>query len=543
MSAPSPVRIAPGRSLVRAVLDGPHDPNAPALVVQGKTLTYQELFDHAGRLGRVIARTRAPESANLGAVFSAREQADYTGVLGTLLSGAGYVPLNIAFPAPRNAYMLNASGATTLVVGVGSLEKVSPVLDAAERAITVILPDAEETHLTELTARHPKHRFVGANEINAETPLLTPPAVDEGAVAYLLFTSGTTGTPKGVMVTHTNVLHHLDVMWRRYDIKPVDRFSHAFDLTFDLSVFDMFMPWGRGASVHVIPASEQMAPAKFIKSHELTIWFSVPSVGMMLRGLRLLKPDAFPSLRLALFCGERLTRDVAEAFQAAAPNAIVENLYGPTEATIACTLYQWNKEHSPAACVNGAVPIGVPYDGLSVALVDDKLARTPDGESGELCVRGPQVAAGYLNDPGRTGERFVAMPWDSGPENRWYRTGDIARYDERGDLIHLGRNDDQVKLRGFRVELGEIEAALRDASGTDFAAVVAWPAAAPTHVIGFVARATESLADMNEKLKKRLPDYMVPSEIRQIPDMPLNANGKTDKGALKKMLEQDDGKS
>lgn len=536
---PPLVRVTPGRSLARAVLDNRVEPNSLALVVDHVSLTYSELLATAGRIARVLASAREDRSPRLGAVLASRSVADYVGVLGTLLSGAGYVPLNTKFPAARNALMLSACRATTLVTAKAALSDTYEILeDVTTERITIVVPDGSEEDITAATARHPKHRFVGAHALAAAPPLLDPPAVDEGSIAYVMFTSGTTGTPKGVMLSHANVLHHLDVMWRRYRLQATDRCSQAFDLTFDLSVFDMFVPWGQGASVHVIPASEQMAPSKFINREKLTVWFSVPSVAMMLRGLRLLKPGSLPTLRLSLFCGERLTKDVVEAWQAAAPSSILENLYGPTEATIACTLYRWDRETSPGACSAGSVPIGQPYEGLSAVVVDPTtLERTPFGEPGELCMRGPQLAIGYLDDPVRTAERFVAMPWDHGPENRWYRTGDIARFDERGDLIHLGRNDEQVKLRGFRVELGEIEARLREAAKTDFANVVAWPSNSPTHVVGFIAKSTEPIESIHERLRASLPDYMIPREIHSLEAMPLNSNGKTDKGALRRVLE------
>lgn len=535
-----PQLLSPGRSLGRLVLDARVDPGAIALEVEGAALSYGELRTRAGKIARILLEGRAASSPRLGAVLATRSAPDYVGVLGTLLAGSGYVPLNAKFPAERSAQMLAASRATTLVASSRAADTLRALLVAVPQRLLVVLPDAAD--VAELASTFPQHAFVGAEAVEAVDPLEEAPAVDEAAIAYLMFTSGTTGTPKGVMVTHANVLHHLDVMARRYQVVPGDRFSHAFDLTFDLSVFDLFLPWSCGASVHVIPPSEQMAPARFVREHALTVWFSVPSVAMMLRGLRLLKPGSLPSLRLSLFCGERLTPDVARAWADAAPQSVLENLYGPTEATIACTLYRWDSGLSPAASTGGSVPIGRPYDGHAAAIVDPStLALVEAGEAGELCIRGPQVATGYLDDAARTAERFVSMPWDAGTENRWYRTGDIARVDVRGDLVHLGRNDDQVKLRGFRVELGEIEARLREVAGTDFAGVVAWPPLAPTHVVAFVARSAVAAADILSGIARVLPEYMVPKDVRVLGEMPLNANGKMDKGALRRLLEDADG--
>lgn len=526
-----------GRSLGKVFLDAAAaHPGRLALDAAGRTLTYAELRDLVGRIARVVADAEG-EGPRLAAVLATRSWVDYAGVLGALVGGAGYVPLNAKFPEARTVHMLESSGARALVADATSLETLPSLLASLTRPVAVVLPDVDDP--SALASRFPTHRFVGARALAALDPLVTAPAVDEGEIAYLMFTSGSTGAPKGVMVTHRNVLHHLDVTWARYDIAPTDRMSQTFDLTFDLSVFDIFVALGRGASLHVVPPKQQMAPSKFIVEHELTTWFSVPSVGVMLKRLRMLKPGLFPKLRLSLFCGERLPQEIAEAWQAAAPTSIVDNLYGPTEATIACTWYRWDPEKSASRCVGGGVPIGIGYEAMATAVVDDALALLPHGAKGELCVRGPMVTAGYWKDEAKTQERFVAMPWDSGPQNRWYRTGDVAYVDEHGDLVHCGRNDDQIKIKGYRVELAEIEHALREAARTDFGVVVPWPMSpdGPSGLVGFVAPSAVAERDILALLAARLPDYMVPSELVTITDIPLNANGKVDRKQLARVLE------
>lgn len=512
-------------------------PERVALVVRERAFSYRELGAWAGAIAGVIAPVERTE--RLGAVLASRSGVAYAGVLGTLMAGLGYVPLNPKFPALRTAHMLNASGSRTLVVGSECLRDLGPVLDGAIASLVVVLPDVED--VASLRASHPRHRFVGAAEVTGTSPVSATAGVDGGQLAYLLFTSGSTGAPKGVMVSHGNVRAFLAAMWSRYGIEPTDRFSQSFDLTFDLSAFDLFVAWGRGASVHCIPAESLLAPDEFIRAHELTVWFSVPSVGMMMRKLRRLTPNAFPSVRLALFCGERLPAVVAEDWQRAAPNAIVENLYGPTEVTIACTLYRWHAA-SPAACVDGVVPIGAPYPAMDVAIVDEALARV---ERGELCLCGPQVALGYWQDAPKTAERFVTMPWDPDPGHRWYRTGDLAYRDADGQLIHAGRNDDQVKVRGFRVELPEVEHAIREVAGTSFAVVLPYPAdASGVHgLTAVVASGAQSMLDEDailDGVKARLPEYMVPSRVMFVADLPLNANGKIDKPALLARLREED---
>lgn len=506
-----------------------------ALEVDDRALTYAALLSRAARLAAVMAGVTRTAPL-LGAVFAARSVAAYEGVLGTLLSGAGYVPLNPNLPDARNRHMLGTSGSTTLVVDSECAGRLDETLAGIGRPLCVLMPEHDDVE--PMAARHPMHRFVGSREIDAMPPLEREPSVDVDAIAYLLFTSGSTGIPKGVMVSHRNVLSHLEVMWERYAITEHDRFSQMFELTFDLSVFDLFVSWGRGASLHCVPKSMLVFPDEFIVAKQLTCWFSVPSVAMGLRRYRRLTPGSLASLRLSLFCGERLPAEVAASWQAAAPSSRVENLYGPTEVTIACTHYAWNDGSSPAEVVDGVVPIGRPFAGMSAAIVDDQLRLVAEGEKGELCMRGPQVSPGYWQDEATTCQRYVAMPWHSGPDNRWYRTGDLALVNSRGELVHCGRTDDQVKLRGHRIQLSEVEHALRVASASDLVAVLPFPSdeIGPTALTAVVSGVNTTDRALLAELHRALPSYMVPREIVFLDELPLSVNGKIDKRRLLEIL-------
>ncbi len=382
---------------------------------------------------------------------------------------------------------------------------------------------------------------LGKRELAGFLPLTQLPPVLSGEVAYLLFTSGSTGTPKGVPVTHANVLHFIDVMTARYAIQPEDRFSQTFDQTFDLSVFDLFVAWERGACVYVLQPLELIAPTRFVNRHGLTVWFSVPSVPALMRKKGFLKPGAFPTLRLSLFCGEPLPTASAEAWQEAAPNSVLENLYGPTELTIACLLHRWDAEASPALCVNGMVPIGRPYPGLGALVLDDKLQPVEGEEPGELCVSGPQTVPGYWQDEARTAERFITVPVSPSTALRAYRTGDRVARLKTGDYVYLGRVDHQIKVLGHRVELGEIEAALRRDPAVVEAIAVGWPMEEGTAqgIVAFVSGAGIEPARLLESARSTLPDYMAPREIRIMDTMPLNPNGKIDRNALRDLLGRD----
>jgi amino acid adenylation domain-containing protein len=362
------------------------------------------------------------------------------------------------------------------------------------------------------------------------------PFVDCYSTAYLLFTSGSTGTPKGVAVSQGSVTSYLHYIGQRYVIQPGDRCSQNFDLTFDLSVHDLFSCWDVGATLCPFPEM-YLVPASLVEEKELSVWFSVPSVAMFASKLGLLQPGVFDSLRLSLFCGEALSARLAALWQAAAPRSIVENLYGPTEATIAISHYRWDPTRSSTECVGGIVPIGWIFKGQRHCIVDENLSPVPLGEAGELCVAGSQVAIDYFNDPVRTKEQFVRLR-GSGDVN-WYRTGDLVKEDERGCLYYLRRKDQQVKISGYRVELQEIELVLREAAGTEMAVAVPWPVGDGT-AAGIVAVFCGSERSRDPQILKlceeRLPKYMVPSRICHWESLPLNANGKLDRQKISELV-------
>jgi non-ribosomal peptide synthetase component F len=341
-------------------------------------------------------------------------------------------------------------------------------------------------------------------------------------------------------VSHTNVLHYVDAMVDRYDIDEHDRVSQTHDLTFDVSVFDLFVTWDRGACVCCPGQRTMLNPGRYVRDARLSVWFSVPSVAMFMRRLGSLKPDSYPDLRWSLFAGEPLPVEVVRAWELAAPGSIVENLYGPTEATVVCALYSWDPHTSPDECERGLLPIGRPLENLGMLIVDEQLHEVRPGEQGELLVSGPQVTLGYWRDAEKTAAAFVVPP---GLKGVHYRTGDVVRRPRRADgpIAFMGRRDQQVKIRGVRIELGEIESALRDASGVDAVAALGWP----TTLVGadaveaFVGSDDIDVVAIRAALAKRLPVHMVPRRVRALAQLPLNANGKIDRAALVKLLESE----
>lgn len=516
-------------------------PDRIAVEVAGESLTYSELHTKAARLAATIAREDLrPEPADPGrpaltAVFGQRSVAVTAGILGALLRGDGYVPLNPTFPADRTRSMLERSGCRAIVLDEHGEKHIQAVLEGFEMPLVLIFPERDD--VSELAAALPAHRVLGATDLAAASAW-EPGPVDPNGIAYLLFTSGSTGIPKGVMVAHRNVNAFLDSMAERYAVTPDDRLSQTFELTFDLSVFDLFLAWECGARVCIPSQAQKMLPAKYIQESEISIWFSVPSTGVLMSKLRMLKPDAYPTLRWSLFCGEALPAEIVESWVDAAPNSVIENLYGPTELTIACTLYRWDPARSREDCELGLVPIGEPYPNMEVLVVGEDLMEVAPGETGELLMTGPQLTPGYWNDPEKTAAAFMTPP---GKDRLFYRTGDRVR-SQNGEapMVYLGRMDNQIKIQGYRVELGEIEAAMREEASVEVAIALGWPvtAAGADSVAVFISDAGADLADLKKRAKARLPSYMAPRAIHHIDTFPLNSNGKVDRNALLDILKK-----
>ena len=481
-------------------------PEAPALWLEGRTLSYAELGDLCRRVAGWLEREGVEAGSRVG-ILAGRGATAYAGVLGVCWAGCAWVPLNPTHPLDRLNNLLQRAELDALIVD----QEGASLLPGLETPVRVLGP---EIALTD-TVGHPP----------------VPRKGDD--LAYLMFTSGTTGVPKGVMITHAAIDQFLSVMQARYRIGPGDRVSQFFELTFDLSLFDVFMSLGNGATLCVLPEASRLGPAGFIAEQKLTVWFSVPSAMVLMDRFRQLRPGAFPDLRLSLFCGEPLPADPLENWMAAAPDSVLENLYGPTEATLACLL----QPCSPNIRVTperGCVAIGHPYAGMQAAILDSEgqIAR-PDGEPGELLLAGPQLAAAYWQDRALTNERFITLDG-----TRWYRSGDLARQDEDGCFHHLGRTDNQIKIMGHRVELEDIDTHLRDACRSESAMAVAWPVkhGSAQGVVAFVAGSTLSVAEIRDSMKKQVPEYMIPRQVRFIDSLPLSSNGKFDRNALVELL-------
>ncbi|AZQ36247.1 D-alanine--poly(phosphoribitol) ligase [Streptomyces cyaneochromogenes] len=491
-------------------------PGLTALETGGRVLSYAELRRLAEHTAaRVLGALGGRRPERVG-VLANRSVAAYASYLAAQRLGAAAVPLGPEVAPARLTSIARAAG----------LDAVLAEPEAADHA----------------DFRCPVLPFTADNGDPVSD--LPPYEPRPDAVAYIVFTSGSTGTPKGVPVLQRNVAAVLDHATDRYAIGPESRVSQTFDLTFDPTAWDMFTAWSTGAALVVPARSDLVRPARFIRENRVTHWFSVPSVITYARRLRDLEPDGMPGLRWTLFGGEPLTLEQAAAWRQAAPGSVVENLYGPTEVTVSCTQYRLPADPADwPVTANGTVPIGTPYPHLDALVLDDD---GREAEEGELCLRGPQRFPGYL-DPAENLGRFVRF--DGGRatvyEDRqppgadlYYRTGDRVRRGADGALLHLGRLDQQVKIRGHRVELGDIEAALRTVEGVAEAvvAVVPTPGDAEQALSAAYTGTPQDPLALRAHLADRLPVYMLPRGFTHLDAFPLNANRKIDRRAVGRIL-------
>ncbi|WP_410580501.1 amino acid adenylation domain-containing protein [Amycolatopsis sp. lyj-108] len=493
-------------------------PDETAVEVRDVSLTYARLHECALALAcRIVAEHgRAPERI---ALLASRSVVAYAGYLAGLYLGSVLTPLNPEYPAARNRMVCELAKVDLVLAD----EAGSAQLDDDDLAATVLTP-ADADVLAARPTGEPRPRRTSGDD-----------------VAYVLFTSGSTGRPKGVPIRHRNLSPYLAHNIERYQVKPGCRMSHAFDLTFDPSVFDLFVTWGGGATLIVPRRTELLTPVDYLVEHRITHWFSVPSVVSVSADLGNLPAGRVRELRYSLFIGEQLTVRQAREWRAVAPDAVLENVYGPTELTVACTEFRLpdDPEQWPAT-TNDTVPIGPVYDFLDHVILDE--AGLPAAE-GELCVRGSQRFDGYLDpqdDIGRflTHDDAGTTVYDgTGPltEAHYYRTGDRVRW-ESGNLVHLGRLDNQVKVRGYRIELGEIEAAMRRHPDIRDAVVLAIKNEDETELFGCYTGAPQAPLRFLHWLCDQVPIHMVPRRFEHFDSLPLNANGKIDRNGLRDLL-------
>jgi amino acid adenylation domain-containing protein len=469
-------------------------PAAPAWRGDGWSLTYAELDELSGRLARHLRRRGAGPEVLIG-IFLERSAELPVALLGVLRAGAAYLPLDTAHPIERRSFVLEDAGAALVLT---------------QERLIADLPAGIPTLCLDLT--DPSDRT------DPSDPL---PSIDPNTRAYVIYTSGSTGRPKGVEIAHRSLANFVQAMRELYYVESGDSMPAITTIAFDLSVPELYLPMLGGGTTPLLSrdtAADGALLARALDDRGATVLQATPTT------YRLLLEAGWPGRpELLLLCGaEAMSRDLAD--QLLPLGRGLWNFYGPTETTVWSTA--WRVERGTP------ISIGRPIAATRIYLLDRRLAPVPLGAVGEIAIGGASLARGYLRRPDLTADRFVPNPFSEEPGARLYRTGDLGRLRRDGLLDHLGRADHQIKLRGYRIEPGEIEAALRAHPSVAEAVVllreerlVAWLGLAP-------GAAPPDTAELRELLRRELPEYMVPSAFVPLPALPRNANGKLDRKAL-----------
>jgi len=509
-------------------------PDADAVVLGTERLTYGQLEARSNQLAYILREGGCERGDRVGIVMPKSPSA-IVAMLGILKAGCMHVPIDIASPAARIQQILG-SCENRWILAAG------PVAPLLEELLSY--PHARDSiSVGWLGAQAPQQagaEFCGRDLDRAPSGGL-PPVGAPSDGSHILFTSGSTGVPKGVVITHSNVIAFVSWALAHFQIDRTDRFSGHTPFHFDLSTFDIFGSITAGAQLHLVPGETALLPpklAEFIRSSELTQWFSVPSVLNYLAKFNAVQTNDFPSLRRVLWCGEVLPTPALIYWMHKVPHARFTNLYGPTEATIASSYYDL-----PACPTDPgeAIPIGRACAGEQLLVLDQQLRPVAVRAVGDLHIEGAGLSPGYWRDPEKTAQAFLRVPGGQQGGAIVYKTGDLAWKDEEGMVHFVGRADTQIKVRGYRIELGEIETALHSYPGLQEGAVIAiqndnfggWMICC-----AYVPRELGQITpnQLRDHLKKLVPSYMIPVRWSNHEALPKNANGKTDRPKLKELF-------
>jgi amino acid adenylation domain-containing protein len=513
-------------------------PDAIAVVGKDETLTYRQLETFANQLARTLHAAGCTQGERV-CLLMPKCPAAIGGILGIYKAGCVYVPLDPASP-PRRLVKILESCDTRWVLAAGPPTRLLDEVVEHERF-------RRSMSIGWIDAHPPKEKTFriafSIADVQSQPAIAVFSSMTRRDPAHILFTSGSTGVPKGVVITHANVIHFIEWAIKYFDMSPSDRISGHPPLHFDLSFFDIFGTFAVGAQLHLVPPELNLLPHKlaaFIRSAELTQWFSVPSLLNYMAKFEVVRPGDFPALKRLLWCGEVFPTPGLMYWMKRLPHVQFTNLYGPTEATIASSFYTVPRCPTDE---KASIPIGTACEGEGLLVLDDQLRPLPPNTVGDLYIRGAGLSPGYWKDPEKTRRAFLPDPGSSNPMDRIYQTGDLAMIGEDGLVYFMGREDSRIKSRGYRIELGEIEAALNAVDAIQQGAVLAIESEEFDGMI--ICCAYEPLPGrevtpvaLRKELSKTLPDYMIPARWMAFERLPHNGNIKIDRRKLKEEFQR-----
>jgi amino acid adenylation domain-containing protein len=506
-------------------------PHQDALRLGGRALSYVELESRSNQIAHALREAGLGRGDRIG-VYLGKSFESVLAVFGILKAGATYVPIDVSQPGARSARIARDCGIRALVSAAGTAHVDEFLTEGV--AIDLLVDLGEQGGLPAPS----QVRCTSLTDVRAMPSSIPRVAAMEDDLADILYTSGSTGQPKGVMISHRAVLTFVEWCVATFRMSPEDRVTSHAPLHFDLSTFDLFATIAAGGTVLLVPEELSVFPvqvADLLERERATMTYLVPSLLSLLAMYGQLGSHDLTALRMVLFAGEVMPIPTLRRLVEAIPHAVYYNLFGPTETNV-CTYYRVTSADVRPDRTK-PLPIGRPCEYSDVFLVaEDGSVVTEPGQEAEIWVRGSSLARGYWGDPERTARSFVAVP-PSATIDRAYRTGDLACWDEDGDgLLFSGRRDDMIKSRGYRIELGEIEAALHAVPGVADAAAVAVPDATfGIRIHAFVVPIRGELvtrAEVEAKCGLLLPRYMRPEQIEFRTELPKTSTGKTDRQGL-----------
>jgi amino acid adenylation domain-containing protein len=504
-------------------------PDKEAICCSGKSLTYGELALRSSSLARVLKEQDVKRGDRVG-IFMNKSLEAVISLYGIMKAGAAYVPMDPFSPPARLSYVINDCGIHHLLSKTDKLDALQQIL-AAGTGLECILGLAEPDELPV--------RSISWETIFTSPPLAYPyEKLTEQDLSYILYTSGSTGNPKGIVHTHRSALSFALWGWEAYSISSEDRLSNHAPLHFDLSTFDLFSSAIAGATTVIVPEAITKFPAslsRLIADQRISIWYSVPFALIQLLQHGNLQLRDLCALRWIIFAGEVFPTKHLHQLMAVLPDVRFSNLYGPTETNV-CTYY-----HVPPLLGDSdeAIPIGRPCENVEDLVIDGNDQPVASGEVGELLIRGGVVMRGYWGQPEKNERSFYRRKNISNFEDLFYRTGDLVQLLPDGNYRYRGRKDRQIKIRGYRVELDEVETALLSHPLVKEAAVYTVPDGQGSNLIeAAVIRAQRELSEAQilEHLNGLLPSYAVPLKVHLMADFPRTSTGKINRRELQEIV-------